>query len=146
MFWLFADRIVAMLTVHGGWLVPADNLQRWFDSRFPPGPHEIRDPHSSRAAALYTILYNRFATEADAADDYTCLIIDAGKLHQEESFVLVKVESGDFHATPKDVRRCFIDPGRSQRAQTVKKYLEDMGLSFEQNCVRWCQCPGKFRP
>lgn len=135
-----------MLTVLGGWLVPAEILRRWFDSRFPPGPHEIRDPYSSRAAALYTILYNRFATEADDADDYTCLIIDAGRLHQKESFVLVKVESGDFHATPKDVRRCLIDPGKSQRAQAVKKFLEDMGLRFEENGVRWCQYPGKYRP
>ena len=126
--------------------MPADNLRRWFDSRFPPGPHEIRDPYSSRAAALYTILYNRFAVASDDDDDYTCHTIDVGKPPRRDSFVLVVVERGDFHATPKDVRRCLIDPGRSQRAQVVKKWLEEMGLGFEQNDVRWCQCPGRYRP
>ena len=139
-----------MLTVLGGWLVPAENLRRWFDARFPPGPHEIRDPYSSRGAALYTILYNRFGIGfepgTDLADDFVCRTICVGRPPKDQTFVLVVVESGDFNAAPKDVRRCLLDPNKSERAQLVKDYLEGMGMGFEQNGVRWCQYPGAYHP
>ena len=135
-----------MLTVLGGWLVPAENLRRWFDDRFPPGPHEIRDPQSSRGAALFTILYNRFGIGFEPGrtygpDDCVCRTIRVGKPPQVQTYVLVVVEIGDFDTPLKDVRRCILDPCKSDRAQLVKGYLERMGLGFEQNGVKWCQYP-----
>lgn len=126
--------------------MPADNLRRWFDTRFPPGPYEIRDPYSSRDAALYTILYNRFGKKSDSDDDYVCRTVHVGKAPKKEAYVLVVVESGEFLAKPKDAGRCFLDHGHSERAQMVRGFLEGMGLGFEQNGIRWCQCPGRYRP
>ena len=132
-----------MLTVLGGWLVPADNLRQWFDTRFPPGPHEIRDPCSSRGAALYTILYNRFGFGMGYKDDYLCRTIRVGKPPEEKTFVFVVVESGDFNATPKDVARCLLNPD-SDNALCMRRYLEGMGLEFERNGVQWCQSPARY--
>ena len=127
--------------IRAGWMIPADNLVRWWNQNFardyrPDIFSEVIKHGDSGASAIDKYLHRVYTD----VEEYDCFTIYVGPPFKQKPFVLIMTHSGLFEVQLEDVRKCGLTP-RSARSQRVKILLEGIGFDFERNDVQFYQMP-----
>lgn len=122
--------------VLAGWLFPNDTLATWWNTHIAVKEEHKILPDESPSCELYSLLYDEYGGGASREGEYIAHPLYLGPAGKKIHYVFVPTESASFQGPPDDCMKCGLKP-ETERTFRVKRFLEEKGLNFEENGVRF---------
>lgn len=124
------------IRVLAGWLFPDDALTTWWNTHIAVEEEHKVVPDEGAACELYSLLYDEYGPGARRQGEYITHPLRLGPAGNKKDYVFVPTESASFQGPPEDCMKCGLKP-ETERTFRVKQFLEEKGLDFEKNGVRF---------
>lgn len=124
------------IRVLAGWLFPEDALTTWWNTHIAVEEELKILPDEGASSELYFLLYDEYGEGARRQGEYITRSLSLGPAGSKIPYVFVPTQSACFQGPPEHCMKCGLKP-ETERTFRVKRFLEEKGLDFEKNGVRF---------